>query len=271
MVQRPVSPERELRLRLEEHLVQRPAATRPTFDDVPGGRNDDDASVSNLFVSHNRMHDWSYYLGLHRAELQHAGVQLRQHRARRGRTTRRSATPGGRRTFNGRDNANQMTLQDGIAPITNQYLWQPLAGAFYAACTDGAYDMAVVAHEYGHAISNRMVAGPDTGTGATQGQTESWSDLIFSEYFRGKGISHRTRCQPVRAGAVRLGQQAARHPQLRHERQPAQLLRPGVRRQRHHLAARRRRDLERHQLRHRRGAQRQVRRRSSRRPTRACS
>ena len=49
--------------------------------------------------------------------------------------------------------------------------------------------MAVVAHEYGHAISNRMVAGPDTGTGGTQGQTESWSDLIFAEYFRGKGIS----------------------------------------------------------------------------------
>jgi hypothetical protein len=55
-------------------------------------------------------------------------------------------------------------MQDGIAPITNQYLWQPLAGAFYAPCVDGAYDMAVVAHEYGHAISNRMIAGPDGGT-----------------------------------------------------------------------------------------------------------
>jgi hypothetical protein len=60
-------------------------------------------------------------------------------------------------------------------PITNQYLWQPLAGAFYAPCVDGAYDMAVVAHEYGHAISNRMIAGPDGGTARRQGQSESWS------------------------------------------------------------------------------------------------
>ncbi len=160
----------------------------PTTFDQPGG-NDDDASTTNLFVSHNRMHDWSYYLGF--TEL-NSNMQ-QSNFGNTGPTRENDPEVGnaqsGRRTFNGRDNANQMTLQDGIAPITNQYLWQPLAGAFYAACTDGAYDMAVVAHEYGHAISNRMVAGPDTGTGNTQGQTESWSDLIFSEYFRGNGIS----------------------------------------------------------------------------------
>ena len=160
----------------------------PSTFDQPGG-NDDDASTTNLFVSHNRMHDWSYYLGF--TEL-NSNMQVSNF-GNTGPTRENDPEIGnaqsGRRTYNGRDNANQMTLQDGIAPITNQYLWQPLAGAFYAACTDGAYDMAVVAHEYGHAISNRMVAGPDTGTGETQGQTESWSDLIFSEYFRGYGIS----------------------------------------------------------------------------------
>ena len=29
---------------------------------VPGG-NDIDAAIVNLFAMHNRMHDWSYYLG----------------------------------------------------------------------------------------------------------------------------------------------------------------------------------------------------------------
>ncbi len=188
MVQRPVSPERTYDFPWK-NTWYRSSCDPTTFDDVAGGRNDDDASVSNLFVSHNRMHDWSYYLGF--TEL-NSNMQVSNF-GNTGPTRENDPEIGnaqaGRRTFNGRDNANQLTLQDGIAPITNQYLWQPLAGAFYAACTDGAYDMAVVAHEYGHAISNRMVAGPDTGTGATQGQTESWSDLIFSEYFRGKGIS----------------------------------------------------------------------------------
>jgi extracellular elastinolytic metalloproteinase len=158
-----------------------------TFDQPSG--NDDDASTANLFVMHNRMHDWSYFLGFTERNSNLQTSNFGNTGPQRENDPEVGNAQAGRRTFNGRDNANQITLQDGIAPITNQYLWQPLAGAFYAACTDGAYDMAVVAHEYGHAISNRMVAGPDTGTGSTQGQTESWSDLIFAEYFRGNGIS----------------------------------------------------------------------------------
>jgi extracellular elastinolytic metalloproteinase len=159
----------------------------PTVFDLPGG-NDDDASTTNLWAMHNRMHDWSYYLGF--TEL---NSNLQQHNF--GATgPQRETDPeignaqAGRRTFNGRDNANQITLQDGIPGITNQYLWQPLAGAFYGTCTDGAYDMAIVAHEYMHAITNRMIGGPNTGTGGSQGQTESWSDLAFAEYFRGFGL-----------------------------------------------------------------------------------
>ncbi len=184
--QRPFSPDRDYDYEWKNTWFN--SKCDPTTFDQPGG-NDDDASVANLFVSHNRMHDWSYYLGftertsnLQQTNFGNTGPE-REHDPEVGNAQ------AGRRTFNGRDNANQITLQDGIPPITNQYLWQPLAGAFYAACTDGAYDMAVVAHEYGHAISNRMIAGPDTGTGGTQGQTESWSDLIFAEYFRGYGIS----------------------------------------------------------------------------------
>ncbi len=161
----------------------------PTVFDREPNNNDDDASVTNLFVMHNRMHDWSYFLGFTEFNSNLQKSNFGNTEASRENDPEIGNAQAGRRTVNGRDNANQITLQDGIAPITNQYLWQPLAGAFYAACTDGAYDMAVVAHEYGHAITNRMIAGPDTGTGATQGQTESWSDLIFAEYFRDYGIS----------------------------------------------------------------------------------
>jgi extracellular elastinolytic metalloproteinase len=68
------------------------------------------------------------------------------------------------------------------------YLWQPIAGGFYAPCVDGDFDMSVIGHEYTHAISNRMVAGPNAGlSGAQAGAMgESWSDLdameILNEY-----------------------------------------------------------------------------------------
>ncbi|MQA94899.1 MAG: peptidase M36 [Streptosporangiales bacterium] len=202
VVKRPVSPTRTYDFPWTNNWFA--SKCDPTTFDRPGG-NDDDAANANLFVMHNRMHDWSYHLGFTEltSNLQRSNFGLT------GPTREGDPEVGnaqaGRRTFNGRDNANQITLQDGIPPITNQYLWQPLAGAFYGACADGAYDMAVVAHEYGHAISNRMIAGPDTGTGETQGQTESWSDLIFAEYFRGFGITAGAGANPFALGPYVTG------------------------------------------------------------------
>jgi extracellular elastinolytic metalloproteinase len=70
------------------------------------------------------------------------------------------------------------------------YLWQPIAGAFYAACVDGDYDMTVIGHEYTHAISNRMVAGPDNRLVGLQANAmgESWSDLMAVEYLNEYGF-----------------------------------------------------------------------------------
>ena len=74
------------------------------------------------------------------------------------------------------------------------------------------------------------------------------------------------RREPVRGRRLRHRLQAEGHPQLRDERAPAQLLRrAGLRRQRQRQPARRRRDLERGQLRHPPGADRQARRRRRRR------
>ncbi|GAA4694771.1 M36 family metallopeptidase [Nocardioides conyzicola] len=161
---------------------------------VPTG-NDIDASVTNLFASHNRMHDYSYYLGftednynLQLSNRGHGGVagDAEVGNAQAG------AISGGSPTYLGRDNANQITLNDGVPGITNQYLFQPIAGSFYSPCTDGALDMSIVGHEYTHAISNRMIGGPDDGITSEQGGAmgESWGDLNAAEYMFGNGYSN---------------------------------------------------------------------------------
>ena len=157
-------------------------------------RNDIDAARANLFGMHNRMHDWSYHLGFTEATfnmqrdnfgLGGLGADPEQGNAQAG------GISGGPPTFAARDNANQITFGDGIAPITNMYLWQPIAGTFYAPCVDGDYDMSVIAHEYGHAISNRMVAGPNAGVSTPQGMSESWSDQLAIEYLYEFGYAPR--------------------------------------------------------------------------------
>jgi hypothetical protein len=56
---------------------------------------------------------------------------------------------------------------------------------------DGAFDMTVVGHEYTHAISNRMIGGPDTNIGGGDGPKmgEGWSDLAAMEYVNGYGFA----------------------------------------------------------------------------------
>ena len=167
--------------------------------------NDVDAAAINLFSMHNRMHDWSYFLGFteRNFNLQNNNfgntapgpfplgrerdpeMGFVQCGAITGMFSANPQTSGG-----GRNNANQLTLQDGVPGLTNMYLWQPLAAGWYGPCVDGDYDMAVIGHEYTHAISNRMVAGPDSGlTGHQAGAMgESWSDQVAVEYLNEYGF-----------------------------------------------------------------------------------
>ena len=160
---------------------------------VPGG-NDILFSVANLFVTHNRMHDYSYYLGFtepnYNAQLDNGGRGGLENDAEVGNV--QAGAIGGLQTGLGRDNANQIALQDGIPGITNQYLFQPIAGAFYSPCTDGGLDMGIVGHEYTHLISNRMVGGPDEGLTSEQGGAmgESWSDQVAAEFQFSHGYSN---------------------------------------------------------------------------------
>ena len=177
----------------------------------PGG-NDIDQVVTNLFVAHNRMHDYSYYLGF-----TEANYNLQQDNLGRGGVANDSETgnaqagalTGGQPSYLGRDNANQITLQDGTPGITNQYLFQPIAGAFYSPCVDGGLDMSVVGHEYTHAISNRMIGGPDEGITSEQGGAmgESWGDLTAGEYMFSHGYS--TGANPWVVGPYATGNKVA--------------------------------------------------------------
>ena len=194
LFQAPVSPTREYTDEFTDAWNNSkcdPTQLHPTGNDI-------NASVTNLHVAHNRMHDFSYYLGFteenYNMQVDNLG---RNDDPTRGNdpeigNAQAGALTGGQPSFLGRDNANQIALQDGIPGITNQYLFQPLAGGFYSPCTDGSLDMSIVGHEYTHAISNRMIGGPDEGITSEQGGAmgESWGDLTAGEYMYEHGYSN---------------------------------------------------------------------------------
>ena len=149
--------------------------------------NDVDAATVSLFAHHSRLHDFSYQLGFTErtwnAQKSNFGRGAKQGDPEIGK-----AQSGARLGY--RDNANQYTPPDGIAPWSNMYLWQPIAGGAYVPCVDGDFDGTVIGHEYTHMITNRMVAGPDAGLSGYQarGMGESWSDLVAMEYLFELGL-----------------------------------------------------------------------------------
>ena len=148
---------------------------------VVGSGNDIDAAVTNLFVMHNRMHDWSYNLGF--TEVTWNAQQSNFGRGALGGDPVDGRAQSGAVVPGSRDNANMSTQPDGTPSITNMFLWQPVAGGFYAPCVDGDYDMAVIGHEYGHMIENRMIGKSFRRMGNHAGAMgESSGDLLGMEY-----------------------------------------------------------------------------------------
>ncbi|MFI6001776.1 M36 family metallopeptidase [Streptomyces sp. NPDC051366] len=73
------------------------------------------------------------------------------------------------------NNANFGTPGDGASPRMQMYMWQPPGRPW----RDGSLDGDVIAHEYGHGVSNRLVGGGNLGGGAQTGALgEGWSDTI---------------------------------------------------------------------------------------------
>jgi hypothetical protein len=159
-------------------------------------QNDISAAVANLFAMHNRMHDWSYYLGFTEENWNGqndnygapATNPINPSQPVLGGdpvtgNAQQGAVSGGFPSFNGRDNANMGTRPDGTSSVTNMFLWQPIAGSFYAPCVDGDYDMSVIGHEYGHMIENRMIGKGRTRQGTHAGAMgEAFGDFDALEY-----------------------------------------------------------------------------------------
>lgn len=192
---------------------------------LPPQQADVNAAIVNLFVGHNRIHDFAYRLGLteERGALQtsnfgKSGTDVAEGDPELGNAqnaalsndaftvTNQATGPAAGVGLTGRDNANQVTLQDGVPGITNQYLFQPIVG-FYSPCTDGDLDASVFLHEYTHAISNRLIAGPATGLSGQQGGSmgESWSDLDAIEYLNEFGLAGSRGEDPYSEGAYATG------------------------------------------------------------------
>jgi extracellular elastinolytic metalloproteinase len=158
--------------------------------------NDIEASTVSLFVGHNVMHDWSYYLGFDEAhwnaQQYNNGVTTTSATPPPGGPVRQplgndgllgNAQSGAAPPQSSRDNANMGSGADGQHPTTNQFLWQPLAGSFYAPCVDGAYDFSVFGHEYGHLIENRMIGkGVGNRQGANPGQAAGAMGEAFGDF-----------------------------------------------------------------------------------------
>jgi extracellular elastinolytic metalloproteinase len=176
---------------------------------VPGSGYDISAATTNLFAMHNRMHDWSYHLGFTEEnwnlQLSNFGNGGAENDPVLG-AAQAGAADGGFPAYNGRDNANMTPLPDGVSPITNMYLWQPIAGAFYPPCVDGDYDMSIIGHEYGHAIENRMIGKGGTRAGHHAGAMgESNGDLNAVEILNEYGFVPTGGENPFAVGAYATG------------------------------------------------------------------
>jgi hypothetical protein len=159
------------------------------------------AATINLFNGHNRLHDYAYYLGWDEghwnAQEYNNGISTVDPTPIPGGPTatpvggdpilgqsQDGAVSGGPPRYGSRDNANMGTGRDGQSPSTNMFLWQPLPGAFYAPCVDGDYDVTVFAHEFGHAVENRLEG---KGVGSRQGfpagaMGEAFGDMNALEF-----------------------------------------------------------------------------------------
>ena len=166
--------------------------------------NDINAAIINLFSGLNRMHDWSRALGFTAAVFNMEGSDPVLGDAQAG-------AKAGAPTPSGRDAANATTPADGTSPSVTSYLWQPIAGAYYPQCVDDSFDMSVIAHQYAHAIVNRLVgAGTSAGlTSTADGQAraigEGFADALAVGYLHDLGYAPADDEDPFTVGAYVSG------------------------------------------------------------------
>ena len=176
----------------------------PTRGD-PGATWDDSAATVNLFVAHNRMHDFAYYLGFternwNAQDFNFGLTELYRENDPVVGNVQAGVLAGAR------DNANMFPMPEGLTAFTNMYMWQSLPGAFYAPCVDGDFDMGVIAHEYTHLIENRMIGKGAFRTEHHAGAMgEAHADLTAMEYLNETGFVPTDDENPYAVGTYATG------------------------------------------------------------------
>ena len=111
------------------------------------------AAIANLFYWNNVLHDVQYQYGFTEAA---GNFQFSTYgRGGFGADEVQAEAQDGLYVFNRVNNANFLTPPDGYRPRMQVYTW-----TYTAPRRDGSLDAGLIAHEYGHGISNRLVGGP---------------------------------------------------------------------------------------------------------------
>jgi extracellular elastinolytic metalloproteinase len=128
------------------------------------------AAVANLFYFNNVMHDVTYPFGFDEAG---GNFQVNNYgNGGAGNDSVQAEAQDGE----GTNNANFGTPPDGQRPTMQMFVWTTVTPN-----RDGDFDNGIVAHEYGHGISNRLVGGPSNvsclqnSQQAGEGLSDWWS------------------------------------------------------------------------------------------------
>ena len=155
----------------------------PSFDVTPAVYRD--AAVDNLFYWSNVVHDVTFRYGFNE-EAGNFQASNYSGQGRGGDEVQAEAQDG-----SGVLNANFATPEEGVPGRMQMYLWvdafdtlglsrDDIVREYNTQMRDGDLDGGVIAHEYGHGISNRLVGGPDNvGCLRTHDEREGegWSDF----------------------------------------------------------------------------------------------
>ncbi len=161
-----------------------------------------DAAITNLFYWNNIIHDVWYQYGF-----DEAGGNFQSNNYGRG-GAGNDFVNADAQDGSGTNNANFGTPPDGSSPRMQMFRW-----TYTTPNRDSDLDNGIIAHEYGHGISNRLVGGPSNTSclGNAEQMGEGWSDffgLVMTMKTGDQGIDPRgvgtyVLGEPVSGGGIR--------------------------------------------------------------------